>query len=229
LNFDSRNAVQEVEMLSSNRELLSVGVAAIALAIGTSQFAFAQSATRDVVGEIANNEGYFVDGKTFKIVKGKAGDDAAALFAKLEKMGAREAGPGITVFRYADKLYILEGPAQPSPQAMKSFQDNWNVSYMKGMKDFQDNFAQSYMKDFQSGWNVSYMKDNDNAKDANASYMKAMKDFQDNWNQSYMKALNDFQSNWNVSYMKNQQDNWNVSYMKAVKDFQDNWSTSYMK
>src|SRR5262245_15848655 len=208
-------------MLSSKRELIVIGVATIALAAGTSQFAFAQSATRDVVGEIANNEGYFVDGKTFKIVKGKAGDDAAAQFAKLEKMGAREAGPGVTVFRYADKLYILEGPPQPSPQAMKSFQDNWNVSYMKGMKDFQDNFAQSYMrdtgatKDAQDNWNVSYMK--------------AAKDFQDNWTQSYMKAMNDFQSNWNVSYMKNQQDNWNVSYMKAVKDFQDNWSTSYMK
>src|SRR5262245_12560350 len=220
-------------MLSSKRELIVIGVATIALAAGTSQFAFAQSATRDVVGEIANNEGYFVDGKTFKIVKGKAGDDAAAQFAKLEKMGAREAGPGVTVFRYADKLYILEGPPQPSPQAMKSFQDNWNVSYMKGMKDFQDNFEQSYMKDFQSGWNVSYMKDTSAAKDTqdnwNVSYMKAMKDFQDNWNQSYMKAMNDFQSNWNVSYMKNQQDNWNVSYMKTVKDFQDNWSTSYMK
>src|SRR5262245_2464899 len=207
-------------MRLSKHNVFAASVAAMALA-GVSQLALAQSPTRDVVGEIANNEGYFVDGKTFKIVKGKAEGDAAAQFAKLEKMGAREAGPGVTVFRYADKLYIVEGPPQPSPQAMKSFQDNWNVSYMKGMKDFQDNFAQSYMrdtgatKDAQDNWNVSYMK--------------AAKDFQDNWNQSYMKAMNDFQSNWNVSYMKNQQDNWNVSYMKAVKDFQDNWSTSYMK
>ena len=38
-------------------------------------------------------------------------------------------------------------------QTMKSFQDNWNVSYLKTMKDFQD------------GWNISYMK--------------AVKDFQD--------------------------------------------------
>jgi hypothetical protein len=31
--------------------------------------------------------------------------------------------------------------ANASPQAMKDFQSNWNVSYMK---DFQDNFATSY-------------------------------------------------------------------------------------
>jgi hypothetical protein len=217
-------------MTSSKRGPVALTGVALAVAVGASQFAVAQSPSQDVVGELANNEGYFVDAKTFKIVRGKAkSDDASAQFAKLEKMGAKEVGPGVIVFRYADKLYMLEGSPQPSPQAMKNFQDNWNVSYMKGVKDFQDNFAQSYMKDFQSGWNVSYMKDADNMKDANASYMKAMKDFQDNWNASYMKAMKDFQDNWNVSYMKNQQDNWNVSYMKAVKDFQDNWATSYMK
>jgi hypothetical protein len=29
---------------------------------------------------------------------------------------------------------------------MKNFQDNWAVSYMKGMKDFQDNWSTSCMK-----------------------------------------------------------------------------------
>ena len=163
-----------------------------------------------------NNTGYFVDGKTFKIAKGTAkSDDAAGQFAKLQKMGAKEAGPGVTVFRYNDKLYIVEGTPTPAPQAMKSFQDNWNVSYMNAQKNFQDNF------------NVSYMKDS--VADIDPAYAQAMKNFQDNWNVSYMKALNDFQSNWNVSYMKNFQDNWNSSYMKATKDFQDNWNTSYMK
>jgi hypothetical protein len=178
--------------------------------------AMAQQATQDVVGEIANNTGYFVDGKTFKIAKGTAkSDDAAAQFARLQKMGAKEAGPGVMVFRYNDKLYIVEGTPLPSPQAMKSFQDNWNVSYMNAQKSFQDNF------------NVSYMKEN--AADADPAYAQAMKSFQDNWNVSYMKAQKDFQDNWNTSYMKNFQDNWNTSYMKATKDFQDNWNTSYMK
>jgi hypothetical protein len=210
--------------------MLILSGAALAITVSPPQPVAAQSVSQDVVGEIANNTGYFVDGKTFKIAKGTAKEsDAAGQFAKLEKMGAKEAGPGVIVFRYNNKLYIVEGSPEPAPQAMKSFQDNWNVSYMKGLKDFQDNFANSYMKDFQSNWNVSYMKDNANTKDADEAYVKAMKEFQDNWNVSYMKALSDFQSNWNVSYMKNQQDNWNVSYMKTVKDFQDNWATSYMK
>jgi len=175
-----------------------VGVAAIALTVaGAGQLAIAQQPTGDVIGELANNEGIFVDGKTFKIARGKAKGDPAAQIAK---MGAKEIGPGAIVFRYNDKLYMVEGPAPLPPQAMKSFQDNWNVSYMQAMKDFQDNWNVSYMKDFQSNWNVSYAKDfQDNW---NVSYMKAMKDFQDNWNVSYMKKPNDFQDNWNVSYMK---------------------------
>jgi hypothetical protein len=191
-----------------------VALTAVALTVGAGGLALAQQPSQDVVGEIANNTGYFVDGKTFKIAKGTAkSDDAAAQFAKLEKMGAKEAGPGVIVFRYNDKLYIVEGTPIPAPQAMKSFQDNWNVSYMNAQKNFQDN------------WNVSYM----NQPDADPAYAKAFKDFQDNWNVSYMKAAKDFQDNWNVSYMKNFQDNWNTSYMKATKDFQDNWNTSYMK
>ena len=203
-------------MAMSKHTKVAVGLTAIVLAAAGGGFAFAQQPSQDVVGEIANNTGYFVDGKTFKIAKGTAkSDDAAAQFAKLQKMGAKEAGPGVVVFRYNDKLYIVEGTPMPAPQAMKSFQDNWNVSYMNAQKNFQDNFAVSYMKD--------------NAEASDPAYMKAMKDFQDSWNVSYMKAQNDFQSNWNVSYMKNFQDNWNTSYMKATKDFQDNWNTSYMK
>jgi len=211
-------------MALSKRTALVAGVAAVALTVGAGRLAVAQPPTGDVIGELANNEGIFVDGKTFKIARGKAKGDPAAQIAKL---GAKEVGPGAIVFRYNDKLYLVEGTPTPAPQAMKNFQDNWNVSYMKALKDFQDNWNVSYMtnvqgnstfptpKDFQDGWNVSYLK--------------AMKDFQDNWNVSYMKALKDFQDNWNVSYMKNFQDNWNVSYMRTVKDFQDNWATSYMK
>ena len=199
-------------MSVSKPTMLIAGVAVIALAVGAGRLSFAQQPPGDVIGELANNEGIFVDGKTFKIARGKAKGDPAAQIAKL---GAKEVGPGAIVFRYNDKLYMVEGTPTPAPQAMKNFQDNWNVSYMKGMKDFQDNFAVSYMKDHPA--------------DADPAYAKAFQDFQNNWNVSYMKAAQDFQSNWNVSYMKNFQDNWNTSYMKATKDFQDNWSTSYMK
>jgi hypothetical protein len=200
----------------SKHTKLVIAFTSVVLAVGAGKLAFAQQQSQDVVGEIANNTGYFVDGKTFKIVKGTAkSDDAAAQFAKFQKMGAKKVGPGLIVFRYNDELYMVEGTPLPSPQAMKSFQDNWNVSYMNGQKNFQDNFNASYMKE--------------NGADIDPAYAQAMKSFQDNWNVSYMKAQKDFQDNWNTSYMKNFQDNWNTSYMKATKDFQDNWNTSYMK
>ena len=62
-------------MALSQRTVLVVGVAAVALAVGAGRLALAQQPRRDVVGEIANNTGYFVDGKTFKIVKGTAKSD----------------------------------------------------------------------------------------------------------------------------------------------------------
>ena len=145
-------------MPMSKHTKLVVGLAAVALTVGAGRLAVAQQPSQDVVGEIANNTGYFIDGKTFKIVKGIAkSDDASAQFAKFENLGAKEVGPGVVVFRYNDKLYMVEGTPVPSPQAMKSFQDNWNVSYMKAQKNFQD------------GWNVSYM----NGPNADPAYAKA--------------------------------------------------------
>src|SRR5215475_7971844 len=134
--------MEEAQMSVSKPTTLIMGAVVLMAVAGEGNVAFAQQPTGDVVGEIANNTGYFVDGKTFKIVKGTAKDsDAAAQFAKLEKMGAKEVGPGVIVFRYNNELYMVEGSPPPAAQAMKSFQDNWNVSYMKGVKDFQDNFA----------------------------------------------------------------------------------------
>src|SRR6516162_10233751 len=156
---------------------MAAAVAAISLVAGASKLAFAQQSS-DVVGELANNQGIFVDGKTFKIVRGTAKGDPSA---EIAKFGAKEAGPGAIIFRYGDKLYTAEATPEMSQQAMRNFQDNWNVSYMKAMTNFQDN------------WNVSFMKDK-----ANEPYVQAMKDFQDNWNISFMK---NFQDNWNVSYM----------------------------
>jgi len=197
-------------MLPSRSGLLVLSGAVAAITIAASQIAVAQQKSKDVIGELASNEGIFVDAKTFKIAKGKAKGDPSAQIAKL---GAKEVGPGAIIFRSGNKLYIAEGA--PAPQAMKSFQDNWNVSYINAMKNFQDN------------WNVSFMKYPEAGIDP--AYMTGLKNFQDNWNASYMNAMKDFQDKWNVSYAKDFQDNWNISYMKALKDFQDNWSTSYMK
>ena len=115
----------------SKHTMLIVSVAAIALAAGTGRFALAQQASPEVLGELADNQGIFVDGKTFKIVRGAAKGNPTA---KIAKMGAKEIGPGAILFRHGDKLYGVEGGApEMSAQAMKNFQDNWNVSYMKAM------------------------------------------------------------------------------------------------
>jgi predicted aconitase with swiveling domain len=98
----------------------------------------------DVIGELASGEGIFVDGKTFKIAKGKGKGEPSAQIAKL---GAKEVGPGAIIFRYRDKLYMVDGaPSAANIQAMKSFQDDWNASYMNTVKDFQNNWDTSYMK-----------------------------------------------------------------------------------
>jgi hypothetical protein len=68
---------------------LVVGLAATALTAGTGKFAFAQQPTGDVIGELVNNEGIFVDGKTFKIARGKAKGDPAAQIAPRRSGQAR--------------------------------------------------------------------------------------------------------------------------------------------
>jgi hypothetical protein len=133
-----------LEMKVTKRRV-TAGLAAIptVLVVGTERIASAQS-PGDVIGELASNEGIFVDGKTFKIARGKAKGDPSAQIAKL---GAKEVGPGAIIFRYRDKLYMVEGrPPGADVQAMKSFEDDWNASYMNSVKDFQDNWNTSYMK-----------------------------------------------------------------------------------
>jgi hypothetical protein len=49
---------------------------------GAGKLALAQQPQIDVIGELANNEVIFVDGKTFKIARGKAKGDPAAQIAK---------------------------------------------------------------------------------------------------------------------------------------------------
>ena len=106
--------------------LLIAGIAA-GLVSGA---AFAQQ--QEVLG---NNEGIFVESKSFNINKGKAKVDTASQIAKLN---AKEVGPGAIIFRSGDKLYIADGtpPGAGARQGMKDFQDTFSM-----MKDFQDTFS----------------------------------------------------------------------------------------
>ena len=68
---------------------------------------------RTMIGELANNEGIYVDLKAFKIAKGAAKGDPSTQIAK---MGAREVADGAIIFRFGDKLYIVDGkPAGSAP------------------------------------------------------------------------------------------------------------------
>jgi len=73
----------------------------IGLASSVSTIAIAQEPK--VIGTLANNDGIFIDGRTFTIVPGRprAGTD-------IRKLGAREIGPGAIIFRFEDKLYIAD-------------------------------------------------------------------------------------------------------------------------
>jgi hypothetical protein len=86
--------------------------AAIVLACGawTSTAARAQ----DAIGNIADNDSIFIDGRAFRIMAGKAPGDAAA---QIKSLSARELGPGTIIFRSGDKLYIAGAPLPGSGPA----------------------------------------------------------------------------------------------------------------
>ena len=58
------------------------------------------------VGQLASNEGIFVDVNEFKIAKGAAKGDPSEHIAK---SGAREVTDGAIIFRSGNKLYIVDG------------------------------------------------------------------------------------------------------------------------
>jgi hypothetical protein len=129
-------------MLVSKSAWMAIGVVA-GFVSGAASFAIAQATSKEILTTLDDNQGILVDKNNFNVVKGSSatGDPLTAM----AKMNPREVTAAAIVFRQNGKLYMLDGtpPASASPQAMKDFQDNWNVSYMK---NFQDN------------WNVSYMK-----------------------------------------------------------------------
>ena len=117
-------------MLQSKGTMLVMGLAAIGLVSGVATLATAQAPSQDVISKLDNNQGIFVDKKSFDVVKGASAKSDP--LATLTKMGAREVSAGAIIFRSGDKLYIVDGtpPADLPPQAMKDFQSNWNVGYM---------------------------------------------------------------------------------------------------
>jgi hypothetical protein len=56
---------------------------------------------------IADHDGIYVDGRSFKVIPGTASGDASALIGR---SGARELGPAAIVFRRGDKLYLATVP-----------------------------------------------------------------------------------------------------------------------
>jgi hypothetical protein len=58
------------------------------------------------LGNLASNEGIYVDVAQFRIAKGAAKGDPAA---HIQKAGAREVSDGAIIFRSGNKLYIVDG------------------------------------------------------------------------------------------------------------------------
>jgi hypothetical protein len=108
--------------MSVSKRSFLVGAAAIGFGSAGAKLARAQAqATSQVIGDLANNEGVYVDLKEFKIHKGRAGSDPSGQLAKLE---AREVSEGAIIVRSGGKLYIVDAkPPGSTPQAMKDF---WN-------------------------------------------------------------------------------------------------------
>ena len=86
---------------------LLVVAAVVGLAPIVPTAAFAQS--KDALS-IANNDSILVDAKSFQILPGNAEGDASALINKLD---ARDMGPGAIIFRSGGKLYMVAAPPDP--------------------------------------------------------------------------------------------------------------------
>src|SRR5262249_32905530 len=125
---------RSISMSTTKYTWLAAGVALTALGTLGSGYVIAQSANNGQQIQLSNNEGIFVDPKSFNIQRGASKTDASAQIAKL---GAREVGVGAIIFRSGDKLYLADGrPPGSSVQGMKDFQDTFTM-----MKDFQDTFT----------------------------------------------------------------------------------------
>jgi hypothetical protein len=101
-------------MKTAHRKWLNV-VAVLCVSIAASAAISGASWAQNSRGNISNNDGIFIDGKTFEIVGGKTKGDVAA---QIKNLGARELGGGAIIFRSGDKLYFVAGALlPPGPQS----------------------------------------------------------------------------------------------------------------
>src|SRR3974377_406403 len=89
-------------MKSARRRFLGI---AVGLASRVSMVAMAHA--QGVLGNLANNDSVFIDGRTFSIIAGKSKTQTES---EISKLGATELGPGALIFRLGDKLYIADTP-----------------------------------------------------------------------------------------------------------------------
>jgi hypothetical protein len=80
---------------------LATSMIAVVFIAGASGVATAQSLS------IADSDSIFVDGNSFKVVPGKAKGNASAL---VDKLDARDLGPGTIIFRSGNRLYLVDAP-----------------------------------------------------------------------------------------------------------------------
>src|SRR5262245_30931077 len=106
----------------SKRTFLVGGAAAVGLGSGVISKARGQAQASQVIAELGDNEGVYVDLKEFKVHKGRAGTNPAAQLAKLE---AKPVSEGAVILRSKGRLYIVDAkPPGATPQAMKDFWDS---------------------------------------------------------------------------------------------------------
>jgi hypothetical protein len=106
----------------SKRIFIVGGAAAVGLGSGVISIARGQAQASQVIAELAENEGVYVDLKEFKVHKGRAGANPSGQLAKLE---ARPVSEGAIILRSKGRLYIVDAkPPGATPQAMKDFWDS---------------------------------------------------------------------------------------------------------
>jgi hypothetical protein len=109
-------------MSLTKRKFLVGGAAVVGLGTAARGIARAQTQPSQVIAELGDNEGVYVDLKEFKVHKGRAGGNPTAQLAKLE---ARPVSEGAIILRSKGKLYIVDAkPPGTAPQAMKDFWDS---------------------------------------------------------------------------------------------------------
>jgi hypothetical protein len=88
------------------RKSRSVTIAAAAIGVGLAIPTFANAQSTNTI-RLADEEGIFIDSKSFSILPGRTPEELAGL---LKMLDARSLGPGAVIFRSGDKLYIAEAP-----------------------------------------------------------------------------------------------------------------------